>query len=87
MKSGAILVTGPGVLTSGGSVGSGCALGGDAVAVSSVVSATDVEAGDSEPQASTIENIATKKIAMNDRLICRRSELIRFTRSSTYTFE
>jgi len=34
VKSGAVLVTEPGVLTSGGFVGSGIATGGDVVAVS-----------------------------------------------------
>ena len=88
MKSRAVLVTGPGVLTSVGSVGSGIATGGDVVAVSAVISgAGDVAAGDSEPQARARGSTAIIKIAINDRLVPGRAELIRFVRPSRYVSE
>ena len=81
-------MTGPGVLTSGGSVGSDFATGGDDVAVSAVVSgAVDVAAGDSKLQARARGSTAIIKIAINDRLVCRRAELIRFVRPSRYVSE
>ena len=82
------MVTGPGVLTSGGSMGSDFATGGDDVAVSAVVSgAVDVAAGDSVPQARTSGSTAIIKIAINDRLVRRISELISFVRPIRNTSE
>ena len=81
-------MTEPGVLTSGGFVGSGIATGGDVVAVTAVISgAGDVAAGDSEPQARARGSTAIIKIAINDHLVRRRAELICFVRPSRYVSE
>ena len=81
-------MTEPGVLTSGGFVGSGIATGGVVVAVTAVISgAGDVAAGDSVPQARTSGSTAIIKIAINDRLVRRISELISFVRPIKNTSE
>jgi hypothetical protein len=80
-----MLETGPGVLTRGGSVGSGIVVEGDAAAAG--VFGTGVAATDSEPQASTRENTTTNRIAMTDRLVCGSFELIRIIRPSGHASE